>query len=201
MVGNFGIPRRHYFPFAFSPRAGRKSALCSEIICDRNLPISRNMLLRSVPRGRLRAIASSFVAISSSSCSFAALISASPSGLVLFCANQSERLRVKFDGLHAALENAAYHCPGFTCGDQIEKPFSSSSVQRTLGITQSFSSLQPHLDQAQSTLAFCSISGPTLAPLISPPTRSAIIAIAPSAQPAMRMKNPLFDGGFAVCFP
>jgi hypothetical protein len=42
--------------------------------------------------------------------------------------------------------------------------------------------------------AFCTISGPTLAPSISPPTRSATITIAPSAQHPMEMKNPLFDG-------
>jgi len=55
--------------------------------------------------------------------------------------------------------------------------------------------------------AFCTISGPTLAPSISPPTRSATITIAPSAQHAMKMKNPLFDGvprvlgfGGLVCF-
>jgi hypothetical protein len=28
--------------------------------------------------------------------------------LFFFCANQSARLRVKFDGFHAALENAAW---------------------------------------------------------------------------------------------
>src|SRR5260221_7716033 len=32
-------------------------------------------------------------------------------------------LRVKFDGLHAALECAADQRPGFTSGDQIKKPF------------------------------------------------------------------------------
>jgi hypothetical protein len=34
-----------------------------------------------------------------------------PSALVLFCAKQSERLRVKFDRLHAALEHAADQRP------------------------------------------------------------------------------------------
>src|ERR1035437_1929855 len=48
--------------------------------------------------------------------------SPSPSALV-FCASPSERLRVKFDGLHAALERTADQRPGFTCGDQVEKPF------------------------------------------------------------------------------
>jgi hypothetical protein len=45
-----------------------------------------------------------------------------PSALVLFCANQSERLRVKFNGLHTALERAADQCPRLTGGDQIKKP-------------------------------------------------------------------------------
>src|ERR1700692_2976316 len=50
-------------------------------------------------------------------------LSPSPSALVLFCSDQSERLRVKFDGLHAALEHAADQRPGLTFGDQVEKPF------------------------------------------------------------------------------
>src|SRR5450432_4558470 len=83
-----------------------------------------------------------------------------------------------------------------------------SSKELALGIGQSpfaaipirhsFLRHQPHLDQAQSTLAFCSISGPTLAPLISPPTRSAIKAIAPSAQHAMTMKKTLLDRALVV---
>jgi hypothetical protein len=52
----------------------------------------------------------------------------------------------------------------------------------------------------QSTFAFCTISGATLGPLISPPTRSAIIEIAPNAQHAMIMKKPLFDEGFVIFF-
>ena len=46
-----------------------------------------------------------------------------PSALVLFLRHQSERLRVKFDVLHAALQRSADQSPGFTCGDQVEKPF------------------------------------------------------------------------------
>jgi hypothetical protein len=48
---------------------------------------------------------------------------------------------------------------------------------------------------------FSSISGPTLGPFISPPTRSAIITIAASAQHAVKMKNPLFDGRSAIREP
>ena len=44
--------------------------------------------------------------VSSIACSLAVLISFSPCSF--FCANQSERLRVKLDGFHAALETAAY---------------------------------------------------------------------------------------------
>jgi hypothetical protein len=60
---------------------------------------------------------------------------------------------------------------------------------------------------ARRYFAFCMISGPTLGPSISPPTRSATIAAAASAQHAMTMKNPLFDDGGArrafgrlICF-
>jgi len=45
-----------------------------------------------------------------------------PRAVVLFCASPSKRLRVKFDGLHTALERAADQRSGFTCGDQVEKP-------------------------------------------------------------------------------
>jgi hypothetical protein len=71
-------PRLRHFTFAFSPFAAGVLTPCTEIICVRNLPISRSMLNRSGPGGSSRAIARSFVAICSSSCSFVALTS-SPS--------------------------------------------------------------------------------------------------------------------------
>jgi hypothetical protein len=55
---------------------------------------------------------------------------------------------VKFDGLHAALENAAYQCHDLPAAIRSRSRSSSSGVQRTLGTTQSFLALQPDLNQA-----------------------------------------------------
>jgi hypothetical protein len=82
-----------------------KSALCRTATCPRNFSISRSSPSRSGPDGSLSAFACSAAPVFSIACNLAVLISFSPRS---FCANQSERLRVKFDGFHAALENAAY---------------------------------------------------------------------------------------------
>src|SRR5258705_1547543 len=83
------------------------------------------MLWRSGPDGSSRAVACSLAPFLPAR---AALPPSFPSALGLFCANQSERLRVKFDGLHAALEHAADRCPRLTGGDQIKKPLVSRKL-------------------------------------------------------------------------
>ena len=53
---------------------------------------------------------------------------------------------MKFDGLHAALERTADQRPAAI---KSRSRFSSSGVQRTLGITQSFLRPQPELGQVR----------------------------------------------------
>ena len=68
-----------HLPFAFRPRgAGRKPVPCKASICERNLPISRRDTLTVRTWRKLARGASSFAAISVSSCSFVALIITPP---------------------------------------------------------------------------------------------------------------------------
>jgi len=76
-----------------------------------------------------------------------------PRAVVLFCASPSKRLRVKFDGLHTALERAADQRPLISVQDlpaaiKSRSRFVSSGVHRTLGIRQSFSGAQTPALQA-----------------------------------------------------
>ena len=122
MQTSFQVQLRRYpclFPFAFSPRAvnwrvaeqlsAHAISRSPEACCGGLAPMeaSERSLVAELPF---------LPALAVSPPSF-------PSALVLFCANQSERLRVKFDGLHAALQRSADQSPGFTSGDQVEKPF------------------------------------------------------------------------------
>ena len=75
------------------------------------------------------------------------------------------------------------------------KPASFAGLRNAL---QSKSPIRTHCYSysPQSTfLALGAISGATRSPWISPVTSSATRTIAPSAQHAMKMKNPLLDGG------
>src|ERR1019366_1898793 len=111
------------------------------------------MLRRSGPGGSLRAVASSFAAISSSSCSFVALIflHLRPQlyGQSFFFAPARRSVFAwSLTAFMLRLSAALISVHDLPAAIKSRSRFFSSGVHRTLGITQSFSSVQTPALQA-----------------------------------------------------